>query len=107
MAGFFLAAAIVFEICGTTALKLSQGFSRWGPSGVVVACYVASFSLLSLALKGIDLSFAYAVWSGVGTAAVAAIGIMWFGESASAMKLGALALIVVGVVLLHLSSRPA
>jgi small multidrug resistance pump len=107
MAGFCLAAAIVFEICGTTALKLSQGFSRWGPSGVVVVCYVASFSLLSLALKAIDLSFAYAVWSGVGTAAVAAIGIVWFGESAGPIKLCALALIVVGVVMLHLSGRAA
>src|SRR5882724_10363563 len=72
----YLAAAIVLEICGTTSLKLSQGFTRIGPAGVVAVCYAASFALLSLALRGIDLSIAYAVWSGVGTAIVAAIGIL-------------------------------
>ena len=105
MSVLYLAAAIVLEICGTTALKLSQGFTQIGPAGIVVLCYVASFALLSLALRGIDLSVAYAVWSGVGTAIVAAIGIVWFGESAGAWKLLSLALIVSGVAGLHLSSR--
>jgi small multidrug resistance pump len=71
----------------------------------VVICYAASFALLSVALRGIDLSIAYAVWSGVGTAAVAAIGIAWFGESAGTWKLLCLALIVLGVAGLHLSER--
>ena len=53
------------------------------PSAAVVLCYAASFALLGLALRGIELSIAYAVWSGVGTAVVAAIGIVWFGESAA------------------------
>ena len=86
MSVFYLAAAIVLEICGTTSLKLSQGFTRIGPTGVVAVCYAASFALLSLALRGIDLSIAYAVWSGVGTAIVAAIGILWFGESAGSLE---------------------
>jgi small multidrug resistance pump len=103
MSILYLAAAIGLEICGTTALKLSDGFSRLGPSATVVFCYVASFLLLSLALRGIELSIAYAVWSGVGTAVVAAIGIFWFGESAGTWKLLCLALIVLGVVGLHLS----
>jgi len=103
MSGVYLAAAIVLEICGTTSLKLSDGFTRIGPSGAVVLCYVASFALLALALRGIELSIAYAVWSGVGTAIVAAIGILWFGESAGAWKLLCLALIVLGVAGLHLS----
>ncbi len=107
MSGLYLAAAIVLEICGTTALKLSQGFSRIGPSAVVVACYGASFAFLSIALRRIDLSFAYAVWSGVGTAAVAAIGILWFGENAGTWKLLSLALIVLGVAGLHLADRPS
>jgi small multidrug resistance pump len=101
----YLAAAIVLEICGTTALKLSQGFTRPGPAVAVVFCYVASFALLSLALRVIDLSIAYAVWSGVGTAIVAAIGILWFGEPAGGWKLLSLALIVLGVAGLHLSGR--
>ena len=54
-----------------------------------MVCYIASFVLLSLALRGIELSIAYAVWSGVGTAVVAAIGIIWFGEGAGAWKLRA------------------
>jgi small multidrug resistance pump len=106
MSVVYLAAAIVFEICGTTSLKLSDGFTRIGPSAAVVACYAASFALLSLALRGIELSIAYAVWSGVGTATVAAIGILWFGESAGPWKLVSFALIVAGVAGLHLSERP-
>ena len=107
MSGVYLAAAILLEICGTTSLKLSDGFTRIGPSGAVVICYVASFVLLSLALRGIELSVAYAVWSGVGTAVVAAVGILWFGEGAGAWKLFCLALVVLGVAGLHLSERPA
>ena len=105
MSVFYLAAAIILEICGTISMKLSQGFTRLGPAGVVVICYAASFALLSLALRGIDLSVAYAVWSGVGTAIVAAIGIVWFGEPAGGWKLLSLALIVLGVAGLHLSGR--
>jgi small multidrug resistance pump len=105
MSAVYLALAIALEICGTTSLKLSNGFSRIGPSSAVVFCYIASFGLLSLALRRIDLSFAYAAWSGIGTAVVAAIGILWFGESAGAWKLLSLALIVLGVAGLHLSQR--
>ena len=103
MSVFYLAAPIVLEICGPTSLKLSQGFTRIGPAGAVVVCYAVSFALLSLALRGIDLSIAYAVWSGVGTAIAAAIGIVWFGEPAGGWKLLSLALIVLGIAGLHLS----
>jgi len=90
MSSAYLAAAIILEICGTTSLKLSEGFTRIGPSS---------------ALGGIELSIAYAVWSGIGTAVVAAIGIVWFGESAGAWKLLCLGLIVLGVAGLHLSDH--
>ena len=105
MSGLYLAAAIILEIYGTTSLKLSDGFTRVGPSGAVVLCYIASFALLALALRGIELSIAYAVWSGVGTAVVAAIGILWFGETAGGWKLLCLGLIVLGVGGLHLAER--
>ena len=105
MSVLYLAAAIILEICGTISLKLSHGFTRLGPVGAVVICYAASFALLSLALRGIDLSIAYAVWSGVGTAIMAVIGIVWFGEPAGGWKLLSLALIVLGVAGLHLSGR--
>jgi len=105
MSVVYLAIAILLEISGTTALKLSDGFTRLGPVMVVVVCYVASFAVLSLALRRIDLSTAYAVWSGVGTALVAAIGILWFGEPAGLWKLLSLALIIVGVAGLNLAGR--
>ena len=60
MSRVYLAAAIVLEICGTTSLKLSDGFTRFQPSSAVVLCYVLSFALLGLALRGIELSIAYA-----------------------------------------------
>jgi small multidrug resistance pump len=103
MSPFYLAAAIVLEIRGTKSLKLSDGFTRIGPAVAVVLCYAASFVLLSLALRGIVLSIAYAVWSGVGTAVVAIIGIVWFGEGAGAWKILCLALIVLGVAGLRLT----
>ena len=106
MSILYLAVAIVFEICGTTALKLSAGLTRGVPSGVVLAAYPLSFAALALALKGIDLSVAYAVWSGVGTAIVALIGICWFAEPAGIGKLLSLGLIVAGVLGLHLAGRP-
>jgi small multidrug resistance pump len=61
MSVFYLAAAIFLEVCGTTALKLFDGLSRLGPASVVVVCYTASFAVLSLVLRGIDLATAYAV----------------------------------------------
>jgi small multidrug resistance pump len=103
VSAFYLAAAILLEICGTTSLKLSDGFTRFAPSAAVVLFYAASFVLLGLALRRIELSIAYAVWSGVGTALVAAIGILWFGESAAAAKLLCLGLIILGVAGLHLA----
>ena len=103
----YLAAAIAFEICGTTALKLSFGLSRLLPTVVVATAYPLSFAALALALRGVPLSVAYAVWSGVGTAIVALIGIVWFDEAAGLGKLLSLVLIVAGVVGLHLCSRPA
>jgi small multidrug resistance pump len=107
MSILYLAAAILCEICGTTALKLSDGLTRAGPTGIVILAYLASFAALALALRRIELSIAYAVWSGVGTALVAMIGIVWFGEAAGPSKLLSLALIVLGVVGLHLSGRAA
>jgi small multidrug resistance pump len=99
----YLAGAILLEIGGTTSMKLSQGFSRLLPSALVFVFYAASFVALIFALKGVELSVAYAVWSGVGTAIIAAIGIVFFHESTSLLKFVSIALIIVGVVGLHLS----
>ncbi|MFF1907399.1 DMT family transporter [Kitasatospora sp. NPDC003701] len=104
MAYLLLALAIISEVCATSALKLTEGFTRLWPSIGVAVGYVLSFALLGKALKHIPVSVAYAVWSGAGTAAVAGIGVVAFGESLGRLQWLGLALIIVGVVVLNLRS---
>lgn len=103
MSWLYLALAILLEICGTTCLKLSAGFTQKLYGGLVFAFYGLSFYSLGLALKQIDVSAAYAIWSGLGTAMIAAIGIVWFKEPITATKIASIGLIIVGVVGLQLS----
>ena len=98
----FLAGAIALEVAGTTSMKLSQGFTRLAPSVLIFVFYSASFVALTFALKKIEVSVAYAVWSGIGTALIAAIGILYFREEATALKFISLLLIIIGVVGLNL-----
>jgi len=100
---FFLSSAIVFEVAGTISMKLSEGFTKLVPSVLLFMFYAASFVALTFALKKIDVSVAYAVWSGVGTALITTIGILYFREAATALKLVSILLIIVGVVGLNLS----
>ena len=100
-----LAIAITFEVMGTTCMKLSQGFTRPAPSVAMFAFYALAFTCNTMAIKTIDLSVTYAVWSGVGTIATALIGIYYFKEAATAIKLASISLIVVGVFGLHAASR--
>lgn len=97
MSWLFLALAIVLEVCGTTSMKLSEGFAKLLPSILIFVFYGLSFASLTVALKSIDVSVAYAVWAGVGTALIAAIGILWFKEPSGALKLASIALIIIGV----------
>jgi small multidrug resistance pump len=97
--------AILTEVAGTTAMKLSRGFTRIGPSIAMGAFYIISFVLLTLALKKINVSVAYAIWSGIGTALIAMIGFLWFKESMNAIKILSLALIILGVMGLELGSK--
>ena len=100
---FVLVAAIAAEVGGTTCLKLSEGFSRLVPSLGVVVLYMLSFVFLAWVLKSIDLSVAYAIWAGLGTALVAGVGFLVFGEAISAVRLVSIGLIILGVVGLQLS----
>ncbi len=100
---FYLAGAIALEVAGTTSMKLSAGFTKVLPSVLIFVFYGASFVALTFALKKIDVSVVYAVWSGVGTALIAVIGIAYFRESATIIKLASIGLIIVGVVGLNLS----
>lgn len=103
MPWLFLIAAIVLEVAGTTSMKLSEGFTRWAPSAAMFVFYLLSLAALTMALKALDVSVAYAVWAGLGTALIALVGMAWFGEAVSASKVFCLALIIAGVVGLNLS----
>lgn len=100
----FLLLAIVSEVFGAAMLKLSAGFTLWLPSLGVVAGFVAAFAFLGLALKTIPLSRAYAIWSGLGTALTAGVGVVVFHEQLGLWRAIGIALIVAGVVFLNIGS---
>lgn len=95
---FYLTGAILFEIAGTTSMKLSDGFAKVTPSILIFVFYGISFIWLTFALKSIDVSVAYAVWSGVGTALISTIGFLYFKEPVTLLKLVSITLIIIGVV---------
>jgi small multidrug resistance pump len=97
-----LLAAIGIEVGATTALPRTRGFHDLPWSLVVLGGHGLSIWLLALVVRQMSVSVAYAVWSGLGTAAIAAIGVLVLGERMDAIKLTALGLIVVGVVVLNL-----
>jgi small multidrug resistance pump len=99
-----LVAAIVFEVAGTTSMKLSAGFTKALPSVLLFVFYALAFGALTLTLKIMEVSFVYAIWSGLGTALVTLIGILYFKESANIFKIASIGLIILGVVGLHFSS---
>jgi small multidrug resistance pump len=103
MSGLYLAVAILSEVIGTMNIKLCHGFTRWQPALLVLVCYGLSTFCLSLAVKKMDISVAYAIWCAVGTALIAAIGVVWFKESINTVKIVSLCLIVAGVVGLNLA----
>jgi small multidrug resistance pump len=105
MGWILLVVAIVLEVVGTTNMKLSEGFSKLVPSVLVLFFYALSIVALTFAVNRLDVSVAYAVWSGIGTALVAMIGIWFFQESLTSTKLIALGLIIVGVAMLRLTSE--
>jgi multidrug resistance protein EbrB len=98
-----LGISIISEVFGTTMLKLSEGFTHlFALFGVIIGFSIAFYSL-SLCLKTIPLSLAYAIWSGIGTALTALIGVLLWNEPFSITTLGGLVLIIGGVVLLNAS----
>jgi quaternary ammonium compound-resistance protein SugE len=97
MAWIYLLVAGLLEVGWAIGLKYSEGFSRLGPSAITVGLMVASFAMLGLALRELPLGTAYAVWTGIGTVGTVALGMALFGEPADALRLGCIALIVVGV----------
>jgi small multidrug resistance pump len=102
-----LAGAIALEIAGTVSMKLSQGFTRTLPSVLLFVFYAASFALMTVAVKRIDMSVSYAIWSAVGTAAITLIGVFWFRDSLTPIQIGSLVLIIIGVLGLRLGAGDA
>lgn len=99
-----LAGAIVAEVAATSALKASAGFTRAAPTLVVVLGYALAFWLLSLTLRSLPVGVAYAVWSGLGTALIALVGWLAFGQRLDAWAVLGMALILAGVLVLNLLS---
>jgi len=93
-----LAGAIALEIGGTVSMKLAHGFTRPVPSVLLFVLYGLSFALMTVAVKRIDMSVSYAIWSGVGTTAIALIGVGWFKESLTTVQIASMVAIVAGVV---------
>ncbi len=102
MTGVYLILAIIFEVIGTTSMKLSDGFTHLIPSICIFVFYILSFTCLTLTLRRLELSFAYAVWSGLGTSLIAIIGVIYFQEPMSLIKAISLLLVIVGVIGLRL-----
>jgi quaternary ammonium compound-resistance protein SugE len=99
----FIAAAL--EIVWAVGLKFADGFTRLWPSVIVIAAMIASLGLLALAARGLPIGTAYAIWTGIGAAGTATVGMILFNEPASAARITCLVLIVAGVVGLKLFAR--
>ncbi len=104
MAWIFLGIAIVFEVLGTTALKLSNGFSHMWWTIVSVGGYAVAFVMLSFSVKSIPLGLAYAIWAGIGTVTVFLISIIAFKAGAQPIAWVGVGLVTIGIVFLNLGS---
>ena len=104
MAWLVLLCAGLFEVAGAVALKQSRGFRRPVPTVILCGSFAASFYLLSNAVESIPIGTAYAVWTGIGAAGTALVGMVALGESAGALRIASLLLVVLGAVGLQLYS---
>jgi len=103
-AWLLVAAAIVLEVGATSSLKLSDGLRRTGPSIATVCLYVLAFACLGVAVATLDVGVVYAVWAGAGTALMAVVGTVHFGERMRPPAWAGIALIVAGVLMVELFS---
>jgi small multidrug resistance pump len=102
-----LAAAIACEVAGTVFMKLSNSLTRWAWIPPMLIAYVLALLGLALALRTIEVGIAYAVWAAVGTLLIAVVGILFFGDSLSVIKVVAMALVIAGVIGLNLADSAA
>jgi small multidrug resistance pump len=99
----YLLSAIVLEFGGTLSLKLSDGLMKRGPVLLMILLYGLSFFAFSHALKHMEVGTAYAIFSALGTALMASVGILWFNEPATVLKIVSLVMIIVGVIGLNVN----
>tara|TARA_B100001113_G_scaffold56621_1_gene42341 strand:+ start:573 stop:905 length:333 start_codon:yes stop_codon:yes gene_type:complete len=100
----FLILAIFSEVIGTSFLKSTEGFTKFWPSVIVLVGYTAAFYFLSLTLDSIPLGVVYAIWSGVGIAAIAIISVLFLDQKLDSATYIGIGLIIAGVVVLRLYS---
>jgi small multidrug resistance pump len=98
----FLGLAIAVEVIGTSLLKATDGFTRLWPTAGVLAAYTLAFVFMARSVQEVPVGVAYAMWSGLGTAAIVAIGAVFLGEPLSLVKVVGVALVIAGVVVLNL-----
>ena len=101
----FLTLAIISEVIGTSYLKSTEGFTKLLPSIIVLAGYCAAFYFLSLTLDSIPIGMAYAIWSGVGIAAITVVSVIFFEQKLDFAAVVGMGLIIAGVVVLRLYSE--
>ena len=105
MAYTILFIAILAEVIGTSALKMSDGFTKLVPSLVVVVGYGLAFYFLSIVLRSIPVGVAYAIWAGVGIALIAIVGVVFFKQTLDVPAIAGISLIVAGVLVINLFSE--
>ena len=104
MAWVYLLVAGVLEVVWAFTMKQSHGFTKLVPSIVTIIGMIASFGLLSVAMRSLPLGTAYTIWTGIGAVGAFLVGVTVLGEQLSAMRVGAAVLIVSGLVLMKLSA---
>ena len=100
-----LLVAIVLEVVGTTALQMSQQFTKLGPTAVMAVCYAVAFYFLSMTLRVIPVGVAYAIWSALGIVLISLVGLVLFRQRLDFPAIVGLTFIVVGVLIVNLFSK--
>ena len=107
MGWVYLSIAIAFEVAAATTMKMSDGLTRFWPSVLMLVFYLLCFLAMIKSLEYLQVGVMYAIWAGAGTAAVAIIGVMLFGDTMPAVKIAGIGLIILGVAMVNLGGTRA